>query len=174
MSYRLRPGVGLYATGFILKRTQIAAIAVKTFTSEFLASHGNDPVLAFKWHIRSHDSGFSRNPKALATVDPQKFLVAVHFYPWVTDQSIDPAPSELAGIPMDRREMWQTKYGQYAPGVCTEVSRLYPHRRIGWPFFLPDYIESVVNTHDLWPLMEPIEPVVHVADSLHNRPSAGV
>ncbi|KAJ6601572.1 hypothetical protein B0H10DRAFT_2230524 [Mycena sp. CBHHK59/15] len=75
MTHRLRSGVGLYAVGFILNRTQIAAIAKRAFAPDFLASHGDDPVLAFKWHIRQHHC------QALVTVDPERFLVAVHFYP---------------------------------------------------------------------------------------------
>ncbi|KAJ6600654.1 hypothetical protein B0H10DRAFT_1958776 [Mycena sp. CBHHK59/15] len=68
MTHRLRSGVGLYAVGFILNRTQIAAIAKRAFAPDFLASHGDDPVLAFKWHIRQHHC------QVLVTVDPERFL----------------------------------------------------------------------------------------------------
>ncbi|KAJ6571877.1 hypothetical protein B0H19DRAFT_1255805 [Mycena capillaripes] len=151
MTHRLRSGVGLFTVGFILNRKQITTIAQQAFSSDFIASHLDEPVMAFKWHIRQH------NCEALATVDPQRFLVAVHFYPWVIDTSTKP-PSEVAGIPQDRREMWEENYGKHVPGTCTEVSRRYPQSN-GSPFFLPDYVEGVVNTHNLWQLLEPIAAV---------------
>ncbi|KAJ7048127.1 hypothetical protein C8F01DRAFT_1195325 [Mycena amicta] len=164
MTHRARHGVGLYSVGFILNRTQIATIAKDSFTPEWLEYHINDPFIAFVRHSRQYHC------ELISTRDPERFFVAVHFYPWVIGQTPDP---EVAGIPEERRKMWNEQYGQYA-GKCTEVTHQFPLHRGGTspspspsplqlptvdpvPMFLAEYVEGVIETHGLQELFQPID-----------------
>ncbi|KAJ7458046.1 hypothetical protein B0H11DRAFT_2319792 [Mycena galericulata] len=169
MSQRLRSGVDLYAVGFIVNKEQMAEIATHAFPSSYLDQHGRDPVLALKWHVdedhfevlhRDFDKCPDKRIKRsqdfchiadVDTIDAQRFFFAVHFYPWHVGPRL---PSEVADIPPARRALWQAKYGQYASGRCTEVSRAYP-KFLGYPYFLQSYIEGVVMHHKLGDLLEP-------------------
>ncbi|KAJ7048136.1 hypothetical protein C8F01DRAFT_1195384, partial [Mycena amicta] len=134
----------IYSVGFILNRTQIATIAKDSFTPEWPEFHINDPFIAFVRHSREYHC------EVISTEDPERFFVAVHFYPWVIGQTPDP---EVGGIPEERRKMWNEKYGQYA-GKCTEVSHRFPLHR-GVPTVDP-VPEGVIETHGLQELFQPI------------------
>ncbi|KAF7341085.1 hypothetical protein MSAN_02094600 [Mycena sanguinolenta] len=123
MTHKLRSDTTVFAVGFLLNHDEIAELAKRALSDDFLANHGDDVVLAFKWHLRDHAC------EALVTDRRERFLVAIHFYPWVLGE---PAPSELADIPLERRELWNQRYGRFAP-ECTyaEASLPYPLQRLG-------------------------------------------
>jgi hypothetical protein len=117
--YKLRTGVGLYAVGFVVTQQQMAAMADLACPS-FTALYGKDGVLALKWHVSRHQF------EVLDTVKTDTYFVAVHFYPWPAGPGRKDPPPDLAGVPQDRRDLWQDTYGRHAPGTCEEVSYLYP------------------------------------------------
>ncbi|KAJ7209976.1 hypothetical protein GGX14DRAFT_451203 [Mycena pura] len=160
MTHRLRDDTRVFATGFLLNRDEITELAQRALSTDFLASHGNDAVLAFKWHMRQP---FELNKlvqyacEALVTNQRDRFLIAVHFFPWVIGELV---PRELADIPTHRKEMWHQHYGlhygQYAAKKYPVGMVPYP-RRLGAIFFLPKYIDQVVASHDLGELLVPVK-----------------
>ncbi|KAJ7897294.1 hypothetical protein B0H14DRAFT_3124791 [Mycena olivaceomarginata] len=101
MTHRLRHDTRIFASGFFLTRDEIKELAQRALSPDFLACHFNDAVLAFKWHIREHAC------EVITTSEPNRFLVAVHFFPWVIRE---PVPRKLADIPKERRELWSKHY----------------------------------------------------------------
>ncbi|KAJ7167439.1 hypothetical protein C8R43DRAFT_175283 [Mycena crocata] len=144
MTHRLRNDARIFAVGFVLACTDVAALAQKALSTEFVAEHAGDPVLAFKWHCTDYDIEAIDIPKREA------IFVAVHFYPWVYG---DKAPREVESIPPERQKEWDRLYGQHLGRKCPPKRILYPHISLGTVYFMERYLNRVVATHQLEDLL---------------------
>jgi hypothetical protein len=129
MTHRLRHDTRIFASGFFLTRDEIQELAQRALSPDFLASHWNDAFLAFKWHIRAHSC------EVITTSKPNRFLVAVHFFPWVVGELV---PRKLADIPKERRELWSKHYGQHVPDAK------YPMGMVAYPMHLGGTSDRVI------------------------------
>ncbi|KAJ7609991.1 hypothetical protein DFH06DRAFT_1246450 [Mycena polygramma] len=149
MPHKLRDDVRVFAMGFILPRSELQAMAHKSLPTDFLATHSNDGVHAFKWRATDHEfEVFDVLPRR------DSFFVALHFYPWFLGA---PAPPELEAIPTERFEVWNNLYGRHLDHKCEVRKKLYPHASLGTVFFLQRYIRRVVAVHQLVEVLVPVD-----------------
>ncbi|KAJ7504604.1 hypothetical protein B0H11DRAFT_487306 [Mycena galericulata] len=152
MAHKLHDDVRVFAMGFILDRADLEVIAKASLPTDFLTTHSNDGVQAFKWRATEHEfEVFDVLPKR------DRFFVALHFYPWFLGY---PAPPEVETIPNERYEEWNSLYGRHLAHQCEVRKKLYPHATLGTVFFLQSYLRRVVATHQLVEVLVPVNPSV--------------
>ncbi|KAJ7505445.1 hypothetical protein B0H11DRAFT_2220881 [Mycena galericulata] len=146
-THRLRKDARIFAVGFVLTCTDVAALARKALPTEFIAEHAGDSVLASKWHCTDYD---------IEAIDIPKREAILHFYPWVYGNK---APREVENIPPERQKEWDRLYGQHLGCNCPPKRILYPHISLGTVYFMERYLNRVVATHQLEDLLlVPLNP----------------
>ncbi|KAJ7784973.1 hypothetical protein DFH07DRAFT_786425 [Mycena maculata] len=155
--HKLRRGVGVYTTGFILNHTQLTAISLAVCDEAFRRKYKGDPVFALKWHVDRYHYELLPIEDGDDTVP---HLFAISFFPYLKDATTsDKLFSRLRCLSDEQKNTWHERFGQHA-GLALED--LEPHT-IRYPTngaiadFLGQELQAAINANkELWDFLVPL------------------
>ncbi|KAJ7043806.1 hypothetical protein C8F04DRAFT_678599 [Mycena alexandri] len=155
--HKLRRGVGVYATGFILSCTQLTAISLAVCDEAFRKKYKGDPVFALKWHVDRYNYELLPMEDGDDTVP---HLFAISFFPYLKDATTsDKLFCRLTSLSDERKNTWHERFGQYA-GLA--LKDLEPHT-MRYPthgataHFLGQELQAAINANkELWDCLVPL------------------
>ncbi|KAF7371750.1 hypothetical protein MVEN_00031500 [Mycena venus] len=148
-THRLRRGTVIYATGFLVTRTQMEDMARNVCPDSFIARHGRDLAFALMWYVSRHKY------ELLDGDHPGDHLFAVHFFPWYGD--LKDAPPALCSLSAEQKYAWYETYGRHAGKDYEERTMKYPTESAAAPF-MEKRLQEVITEANLWDLLEPAVP----------------
>ncbi|KAJ7812960.1 hypothetical protein B0H13DRAFT_500013 [Mycena leptocephala] len=155
--HKLRRGVGVYATGFILNHTQLTAISLAVCDEAFRRKYKGDPVFALKWQVDRYNYELLPMEDGDDTVP---HLFAISFFPYLKDATTsDKLFCRLTSLSDERKNKWHERFGQYA-GLA--LKDLEPHT-MRYPTngatadFLEQELQTAIDANkELWDCLVPL------------------
>ncbi|KAJ7238772.1 hypothetical protein B0H12DRAFT_1237777 [Mycena haematopus] len=149
---RLRRGVGIYATGFILDAAQLKAISVAVCKGFRGAS-----VFGLKWHVGNYNY-------ELLPMGPgghnSPHLFAISFFPYLKDATAsDMLFSRLCSLSDEQKNTWHERFGQHAGLVLEDLephTMRYPTNGAVADFMSEEIQAAIEANEELWKFLVPI------------------